>query len=269
MHRHGSRGLGGKVTVQEGGKVTCEITNTRDLAKLKLVKQVEGLNNADDWTLTAKASRRMTGWTSPPRVGRDSSRTSTPAVVHPGRDRPGWVLRQRLGVPAPTTRFRRPPQATGQLNNGDTITLEKGQKVTCTIVNTRDLGSLTIMKAFNPKTSGYDKAFDIDYTCGDDPKQTVQVKAGESEDDRRHPDRHRVHRLGGQTDRSAGRLVVLRADLRPGQWQGHGHREEPGRHGPGHQRDPETWDQHREDRLGDPGQPRGDRHLHLHGDQPR
>ncbi len=67
------------------------------------------------------------------------------------------------------------------LNNGnDKITLEKGANVVCTIINTRDLGSLKIVKSFDPKTSGYDTAFNIDYKCGDDPKQTVSVKAGES-----------------------------------------------------------------------------------------
>jgi len=66
------------------------------------------------------------------------------------------------------------------LNNGDTITLEKGQRVECTIINVRDLGSLKITKVFDPKTSGYTAAFTIDYKCGDDPKQTVSLKAGES-----------------------------------------------------------------------------------------
>ncbi len=66
------------------------------------------------------------------------------------------------------------------LNTGGKITLAKGDRVTCTIVNNRDLGSLTIIKSFNPKSSGYDKAFNISYQCTDEAKQTVSVKAGES-----------------------------------------------------------------------------------------
>ena len=38
---------------------------------------------------------------------------------------------------------------------GGKITLKKGQRVTCTIINTRDLGSLTITKEFNAQTSGF------------------------------------------------------------------------------------------------------------------
>ena len=43
----------------KGSKVTCEITNTRDLAELKLLKKVTG-DNGDkapgDWDLTATAA---------------------------------------------------------------------------------------------------------------------------------------------------------------------------------------------------------------------
>ena len=45
---------GGKVTLDKGDKVTCEITNDRDLGELKLVKKVTGDNNAKapaDWDL--------------------------------------------------------------------------------------------------------------------------------------------------------------------------------------------------------------------------
>ena len=62
--------------------------------------------------------------------------------------------------------------------------MKKGQRVTCTIVNTRDLGSLTITKEFNPQQSGYTGTFDITYTCvdGADPVSngTVALAAGES-----------------------------------------------------------------------------------------
>ena len=68
---------------------------------------------------------------------------------------------------------------------GDKITLKKNQRVTCTIINTRDLGSLTITKEFNPQQSGYTGTFDINYTCADGADKvkegTVKLAAGASE----------------------------------------------------------------------------------------
>ncbi len=172
---------GNKVTVAKNGEVTCEITNTRDLAQLKLVKQVEGKNNPDDWTLTAKAAAPDDGLniSTPGGSGQFedvyAGSEYTLAETGPGGYSPSdWVCLSDDSDEVPAL------NADGQLNNGDTITLEKGQKVTCTIINTRDLGSLKITKVFDPKASGYATAFNIDYKCGDDPKQTVQVKAGES-----------------------------------------------------------------------------------------
>src|SRR5690606_10778034 len=73
----------------------------------------------------------------------------------------------------------------GQLNDGDTITLKAGQRVVCTIINTRDLGSLTITKEFNPQDSGFAGTFDITYTCVDGGQTvkngTVALAAGASE----------------------------------------------------------------------------------------
>ena len=77
-------------------------------------------------------------------------------------------------------------QVDGQVNQGDKLTLEKGQKVTCTIVNTPEvLGSLVISKEFNPQTSGFVGTFAIDYACveGATPVKngTVQLAGGQSE----------------------------------------------------------------------------------------
>src|SRR5690606_28670578 len=48
---------GNKVTVAKNGEVTCEITNTRDLAKLAVVKKVEGGASVPaDFKLSAKAA---------------------------------------------------------------------------------------------------------------------------------------------------------------------------------------------------------------------
>ena len=92
----------------------------------------------------------------------------------------------------------------------------------CTIINTRDKGSLKIVKAFNPKTSGYDTAFNIDYKCGDDPKQTVAVKAGESKTIDGIPTGTECTVSEVKpTDPPTG-WSFSDADLRPGQRQGHG-----------------------------------------------
>ncbi|MBK6761959.1 MAG: VWA domain-containing protein [Micrococcales bacterium] len=171
------------VSLTKGEKVTCTILNTRDLAQLKLVKQVEGKNNPDDWTLTAKAAAPDDGLdiSTPGGSGQFedvyAGSEYTLAETGPGGYTPSeWVCLPAGDVPDQVTAA----DLQEALNNGDTITLEKGQKVTCTIINTRDLGSLKITKVFDPKASGYATAFNIDYKCGDDPKQTVQVKAGES-----------------------------------------------------------------------------------------
>ncbi|MBK6761955.1 MAG: hypothetical protein IPG68_01125 [Micrococcales bacterium] len=146
---------GNKVTVAKNGEVTCEITNTRDLAQLKLVKQVEGKNNPDDWTLTAKAAAPDDGLniSTPGGSGQFedvyAGSEYTLAETGPGGYSPSdWVCLSDDSDEVPAL------NADGQLNNGDTITLEKGQKVTCTIINTRDLGSLKITKVFDPKASG-------------------------------------------------------------------------------------------------------------------
>ena len=46
---------GDEVSLEPGEYKTCTIVNSRNLAQLKLVKQVKGKNAADDWTLSAKA----------------------------------------------------------------------------------------------------------------------------------------------------------------------------------------------------------------------
>ncbi len=92
---------GDTVKLEKGEKVTCTIVNERDLAELKLVKQVEGKNNPDDWTLTAKAAApdNDKNISTPGGSGTFDERLRRHRV-HPGRDRPGWVHRRRVGVPA-------------------------------------------------------------------------------------------------------------------------------------------------------------------------
>ena len=172
-----------RIVVPKGTKTQCTIANTRDLAELKLVKQVEGAD-PNAWTLTAQAP-----------APEDDRNISTPGgsgqfeTVYAGTEYtvgetgPGgyspsdWVCLRDDEEPL--------PQIEGQLNEGDKITLGKGQRVTCTIVNTRDRGSLTIVKEFNAQTSGFTGTFDIAYSCveGVTPvtNGTVQLGSGQSQ----------------------------------------------------------------------------------------
>ena len=177
---------GSTVTVPQNTRVTCTLTNDRDTARLKLVKKVEGGSaKADDWTLTAKSAAPL-----------DDKNISTPGgsgkseVVYAGAEYTlaesgpgGYTAGDWVCLPdADDVRSR---AADARLNDGDKIKLKKGQQVTCTIVNTPDLGSLTITKEFNPQASGYTGTFDINYTCVDGAatvKQgTVSLAAGTSQ----------------------------------------------------------------------------------------
>ena len=175
---------GDTVNLEKGEKVTCTIVNERDLAELKLVKQVEGKNNPDDWTLTAKAEApdNDKNISTPGGSGTFdevyAGTEYTLAETGPGGYTAGeWVCLPAGDVPARVTAAN----LQDAVNNGDKITLEKGERVECTIVNIRDLGSLKITKVFDAKTSGYDKAFNIDYKCQDEAQGTVSLKAGQSE----------------------------------------------------------------------------------------
>src|SRR5690606_9306926 len=65
---------GNKVTVAKNGEVTCEITNTRDLAKLAVVKKVEGGASVPaDFKLSAKAAAPTRGKTVVDRAGNIST----------------------------------------------------------------------------------------------------------------------------------------------------------------------------------------------------
>ncbi|TXH30922.1 MAG: VWA domain-containing protein [Actinobacteria bacterium] len=175
---------GNQVRLAPGEMATCTITNYRQSAELKLVKEVDGAD-PNSWTLTAKAS-----------APDDDKNISTPGgsgqfeQVYAGTQYtlaetgPGgysasdWVCLPSGEEPVPGV-------VEGQLNDGDKITLKAGQRVTCTIVNTRDLGSLTITKEFNPQSSGFTGTFDITYTCvdGANPVKsgTVSLADGQSE----------------------------------------------------------------------------------------
>lgn len=168
---------GSVVRVAPGAWVTCTITNARDSAELKLVKQVEGNAPANAWTLTAQAA-----------APENDRNFSTPGGAGTF-ERVYAGTQYKLGESGPTGytagAWRCEDSAARVVQTGDTITLGKGDRVTCTISNVRDTGSLQITKEFNAQTSGFTGTFDIAYSCVDgvDPVRsgTVTLAAGQTE----------------------------------------------------------------------------------------
>lgn len=173
-----------QIVVPKGTKTECTIANTRNLAQLKLVKQVEGAN-PDSWTLTAQAAAPENDRNISTPGGSGQFETVyadteyTLGETGPGGYTPSdWTCLAENG--------EEDVLQNGPVNQGDKVTLAKGQKVTCTIVNTPEaLGSLVISKEFNPQTSGFAGTFAIDYACvnGATPvtNGTVQLAAGQNQ----------------------------------------------------------------------------------------
>ncbi len=177
-----------EVELKSDESVSCDVYNMRGLAELKLVKKVDGAN-PDDWTLTAKAD-----------APNDKRDVSTPGgsgqfeTVYSGIEYTlgetgpkGYSASDWACVSEPRQEEDVvPTEFQDEVNlKGDKLILMPWQRVECTITNTRDLGSLTITKEFNPQGSGYTGTFDINYTCvdGTDPVKngTVKLAAGKSE----------------------------------------------------------------------------------------
>lgn len=171
---------GDKITLDWGDRVTCTITNKRDTAELKLVKQVaSGSATADDFTLSATAAAPDNDLNFSNKGGSGDFTTVYAGTAYKlsesgpaGYTGSTWVCEGREVVPQ-------------VVQEGDTVTLNKNERVTCTIVNSRDTGSLTISKEFNPQGSGFTGTFDIAYSCvdGTTPVKsgTVTVGAGQSQ----------------------------------------------------------------------------------------
>ena len=132
---------GNKVTVAKGGEVTCEITNTRDLAKLAVVKKVDGGASVPaDWKLSAKAAAPNADKNIVDRAGN----ITTLAEIYAGTEYtlsetgPGnytasnWKCTDAQGAPVTST--------------GGKVTVAKNAEVTCEITNTRDLAKLAVVK---------------------------------------------------------------------------------------------------------------------------
>ncbi|MBK6761962.1 MAG: hypothetical protein IPG68_01165 [Micrococcales bacterium] len=131
---------GGQIGLGKYGKVTCEITNDRDTAELKLVKKVTGGDQAADaWTLSAAATAPLNDKNFSNLGGQGTFKSVYTAIEYTlGETGPGdyspsdWVCTDEQGAPVSST--------------GGKLTLDKGDKVTCEITNDRDLGELKLVK---------------------------------------------------------------------------------------------------------------------------
>ena len=228
-----------KVQVPAGGQVTCEITNTRNTAQLKLVKKVVGVDpaDADEWDLSA------TGPQGAPIVQNEGgsgvltevwsgvdyqlAESDGPANYSPS----AWVCE-----PAPVESVDEGVQAleaeveSGFVLEGNTITLDKGARVVCTITNTRDTASVKLQKAWVNARGGDTAALTIK---GGLPESGAPNKTSTATGCHRHGaghherrQRERPGRRHGHGDRDPRcqqrRQVQLDAGLHRGRRQGQG-----------------------------------------------
>ena len=130
-----------QITTLAGKDVTCTVTNTRESGTLKLVKDVNkagGTISADDWKLTA------TGPTGAPKVEN---------LGGSGTPQPVWsnVTYTLTENPNPGANFT---SQGWKCDNGVTVTNNQittlaGKDVTCTVTNTRESGTLKLVKDVN------------------------------------------------------------------------------------------------------------------------
>ena len=145
-----------KVQVPAGGQVTCEITNTRNTAQLKLVKKVVGVNPADPdlWDLSAVGPQ---GASTVENKGGSGVLTEVwSGVVYTLAESAGaanyspsdWSC-QSSEQPEKAGDEASDAQGDGGfVLEGDTVTLTSGASIVCTITNTRDTAELKLQKAW-------------------------------------------------------------------------------------------------------------------------
>jgi hypothetical protein len=122
------------VSLSKGDDVTCTVTNTRDTATLTLVKNVSGGSAAaSSWTLSA------TG----PTAG-VSGVSGAAAVTNRVVDTGSYALSEAGSVAGYSNGSTWDCGAKGA--SLASVSLAKGDNVTCTITNTRDAASLTLVK---------------------------------------------------------------------------------------------------------------------------
>jgi fimbrial isopeptide formation D2 family protein len=170
---------GDSVTVPNGGNVVCTITNTAVSPTLTLVKEVVnqagGTATPDQWTLAAEGPTPISGATGSGAV------TDAPVQV-------GSYDLSETGPPGYTAS----PWActgTGTQEDGNTVVLAEGQSATCTITNTDQPATLTLVKQVVNDNGGTavptdwtltaDGPTTISGTTGSDPVTEATVPAGD------------------------------------------------------------------------------------------
>jgi hypothetical protein len=197
---------GNKVTVAKNGEVTCEITNTRDLAKLAVVKKVEGGASVPaDFKLSAKAAAPNDGKNIVDRAGN----ISTLAEVYAGTE---YTLSET--GPANIQPCRQ-LAVHRHRSHGRTATRTSswsphGEETRCSITNSRDLAKLAVVK----EVEGGDQRCRPTSSCRPRPQppttdKDIVDRAGNVSTLADGLRRHRVHPVGDrpgqlQPDRRAG-----------------------------------------------------------------
>ncbi|MBM9467668.1 DUF7927 domain-containing protein [Nakamurella leprariae] len=134
---------GDQVTLELGQDVTCIVTNTAVAPTLTLVKQVVnssgGSAEPEDWTLTASGPVTVSGTTGSAEV--------TDAAVATGT----YDLREA----GPSGYSRSNWTCTGaSASTADSVTVALGDEATCTLVNTDQPATLTLVKDVETGTTG-------------------------------------------------------------------------------------------------------------------
>lgn len=155
--------LGDTVNLNEGEDLVCTITNNDIAPTLTLVKEVINNNGGTalptDWTLSADGSERSFSGTSPVQG------TVTAGVP--------YTLSETGGP------FGYTPSAwecNGGNLNDNTVTLDVGENITCTITNDDQPGSITVEKITDPES---DQSFT--FNLGGESTQSKDIFGGESD----------------------------------------------------------------------------------------
>ena len=169
---NGARSIGSTVVVPNGGDVRCTITNTVIQPMLTLVKVVNVGHTGDtatpaDWTLTASGPTLVTG------PGNSAEVTSQPVQV-------GDYALSEAGGPAGYT-----PSGwscVGADTSGEAgVTIGPGDDVTCTITNSAEGPTLTLIKVVDNDTTG-GTAVATDWTLTATGPTTISGQTGISEE---------------------------------------------------------------------------------------
>ena len=141
------------VLIGLGGSATCTITNNDNAPSLTLVKAVTNDNggtlSADDWTLSASGPTPISG---------DGTVTSGASF-----DVGSYDLSE--SGPANYTASAWQCTGTGTQDDGDSVTLDLGESLTCTITNDDDAPGLTLAKVVTNDNGGTNVAADWTLTA--------------------------------------------------------------------------------------------------------